>query len=46
MYVVAQDMQLGVPNFEDFIENLNTQNFLLKKGNRSYKLLTTAYGRL
>ena len=39
LYEVAQSIKLVVPNFEDFIESLNVNNFLLKKGPRLYKLM-------
>uniref|UniRef100_T1JGS4 DNA helicase MCM8 n=1 Tax=Strigamia maritima TaxID=126957 RepID=T1JGS4_STRMM len=38
MRAVAQDMKLG--NFENLLDTLNNQNYLLKKGPRVYKLLT------
>jgi DNA helicase MCM8 len=38
LYQIGYEMKLNVTNFEDFIENLNTQGFLLKKGNRTYKV--------
>eukprot|EP01118_Nematostelium_gracile_P001084 TRINITY_DN1109_c0_g1_i1.p1 TRINITY_DN1109_c0_g1~~TRINITY_DN1109_c0_g1_i1.p1 ORF type:complete len:629 (+),score=144.99 TRINITY_DN1109_c0_g1_i1:341-2227(+) len=39
----AQKLNLNIANFEDFIENLNTQNYLLKRPGRTYKLMTSSY---
>ena len=36
---VAADIKLNVPNFLDFISNLNIQGYLLKKGAKTYELL-------
>jgi DNA helicase MCM8 len=36
---LAQKMK--IENFDQFLENLNTQNYLLKKGARQYKLMTS-----
>lgn len=35
---VAQAIKIQVASFDDFLETLNLQQFLLKKGNRTYKL--------
>jgi DNA helicase MCM8 len=43
LYEISQELGIKVSNFEDFIDSLNTQNYLLKKGNRTYKLMTTNY---
>src|SRR5690554_5557058 len=43
LYQISTKMNLSVNNFEDFIDNLNTQGYLLKKGNRTYKLMTTSF---
>ena len=37
---IAQDMGLKVDNFRDFVDTLNNQGYLLKKGNRLYSLAT------
>jgi DNA helicase MCM8 len=37
---VAKSMHLQIANFEDFIDILNTQAHLIKKGPRVYKLMT------
>jgi DNA helicase MCM8 len=42
LYQLAKDMQLRVTNFEDFVDSLNNQGYLLKKGNQVYKLLTSS----
>jgi DNA helicase MCM8 len=39
MFEVSQQLRLIVPNFDDFVEALNVQNYLLKKGPRLYKLM-------
>lgn len=39
---VKQEMGLNVVNFDDFIESLNNQGYLLRKGNRTYKLMTSS----
>jgi len=38
LYKIAQDIHLGVENFEQFVDNLNQQNFLLAKGGRKYQV--------
>jgi DNA helicase MCM8 len=38
LYNIAKEMHLQVPNFEDFVDALNHQNYLLKKGPQLYKL--------
>jgi hypothetical protein len=35
---VADNVGVRVDNFQDFIDTLNYQNFLLKRGTRSYSL--------
>ncbi|XP_009073390.1 PREDICTED: DNA helicase MCM8 [Acanthisitta chloris] len=37
---VAKELQTRVPDFESFIESLNDQGYLLKKGSRVYQLQT------
>ena len=46
MAELARDMNLQTfreGGFDDFIDVLNQQNYLLKKGNRLYQLLTSTY---
>ncbi|KAJ3046052.1 DNA replication licensing factor mcm8 [Rhizophlyctis rosea] len=40
LYTLAQEMRLNYDNFQDFVESLNNQGYLLKKGNRIYQLST------
>jgi len=42
LYQLGKDLGVGVKNFDDFIDSLNNQGFLLKKGNRVYKLSTSS----
>ena len=42
MYRIATQLKLPTGNFEDFITNLNNQNFLLKKGPKLYQLQTSS----
>ncbi|KAJ3446597.1 intein-containing DNA helicase mcm8 precursor [Anaeramoeba flamelloides] len=36
--IIANDLHLKIDSFHDFIETLNSQNFLLKVGTNSYKI--------
>lgn len=38
LYQTATEMNIRCENFGDFLEQLNHQNFLLKKGPRVYRL--------
>jgi DNA helicase MCM8 len=41
MYIIATKIGLNYGNnFNDFVDNLNTQNYLLKKGANKFKLVT------
>lgn len=40
MYKLAKDMNLGVENFQGFVDTLNNQNYLLFKGNKQYQVMT------
>lgn len=40
LYKLAKDMNLGVENFDFFIDTLNNQNYLLNKGSRQYQIMT------
>ena len=44
LYQLSKDMQLRVANFEDFLDSLNNQGYLLKKGNKVFKLQTSSLG--
>ena len=35
------DLHLQIPNMDDFVESLNHHGYLLKKGNRVYKVQTS-----
>ena len=37
---VAQDIKLNVVNLDDFVSNLNVQGYLLKKGPKTFELLS------
>lgn len=37
---IASDSHLQVPDFDEFLDNLNFQGYLLKKGNQTYQLQT------
>ena len=39
-FVLAQRIGVQVHNFEEFIYSLNNQNYLLKKGPKTYQLQT------
>eukprot|EP00111_Clytia_hemisphaerica_P002704 TCONS_00007630-protein len=43
MYRIAKQLNINMKNFDDFISTLNTQNFLLKKGFRTYELQTAVW---
>ncbi|KAJ3243896.1 DNA replication licensing factor mcm8 [Chytriomyces hyalinus] len=36
--VAAEKISINVPNFRDFVESLNMNGYLLKKGNRLYSI--------
>lgn len=38
LFHIAQQMNLSYANFQDLIDTLNNQGYLLKKGNRLYQL--------
>ncbi|KAJ1966277.1 hypothetical protein GGI12_000182 [Dipsacomyces acuminosporus] len=40
MHSIATEMGLGFGNFQDVIDKLNNQNYLIKKGPKSYQLTT------
>eukprot|EP01126_Amoeba_proteus_P052303 TRINITY_DN6301_c0_g1_i2.p1 TRINITY_DN6301_c0_g1~~TRINITY_DN6301_c0_g1_i2.p1 ORF type:complete len:205 (+),score=48.28 TRINITY_DN6301_c0_g1_i2:197-811(+) len=40
LWKIAREANLNVPCFEDFVETLNFQGYLLKQGNNTYKLQT------
>eukprot|EP01127_Copromyxa_protea_P006772 TRINITY_DN1675_c0_g2_i1.p1 TRINITY_DN1675_c0_g2~~TRINITY_DN1675_c0_g2_i1.p1 ORF type:complete len:320 (-),score=65.33 TRINITY_DN1675_c0_g2_i1:62-964(-) len=40
LFNIAREAHLNIPSFEDFIENLNFQGYLLKQGGGNYKLQT------
>ncbi len=40
LYKIASDIRLQYDRFEDLIERLNSQGYLLKRGNKMYKLAT------
>ena len=42
LYKIANDMRLKTASFEDLIDSLNNQGYLLKRGNKIYKLATHA----
>lgn len=42
LFNLKQEIGLNVANFDDFIDTLNNQGYLLKKGARNYKLMTTS----
>lgn len=40
LFNLAREANLNVPSFDDFVENLNFQGYLLKQGGNTYKLQT------
>jgi DNA helicase MCM8 len=42
LYTAARDINMKTDNFEDFVESMNVQNYLIKKGPRTYKLLSSS----
>ena len=40
---IAGDMGLRIDGFEDFVDSLNNQGYLLKKGARVYQLQTAGF---
>jgi DNA helicase MCM8 len=38
LYQIAKEMNMRVNNFQDFLDSLNNQGYLLKKGNRVYQI--------
>ncbi|KAJ7562309.1 hypothetical protein O6H91_03G063600 [Diphasiastrum complanatum] len=43
LYVLADDISLNVPDLESFIGNLNNVGHLLKKGPRTYQVMSSSY---
>ena len=41
MYKIANDMNLSFTNFQDLLDSLNNQAYILKKGARLYQLTTS-----
>ncbi|KAK9663783.1 DNA replication licensing factor mcm8, partial [Basidiobolus ranarum] len=42
LYQIASEMNLRLDNFNDFVDTLNNQSYLLKKGPRVYQLTTSS----
>ena len=40
LFQIARDLHLPIPNLAEFIQSLNYQGYLLKRGNNSYKLMS------
>lgn len=40
LYQIAKEMKVVVSNFQEFLDSLNNQGYLLKKGNRVYQIST------
>ncbi|KAJ2779137.1 hypothetical protein GGI15_003974, partial [Coemansia interrupta] len=40
MHTIANEMGLRFSNFNDVVDKLNNQNYLIKKANRTYQLAT------
>ncbi|KAI8840963.1 DNA replication licensing factor MCM8 [Chytriomyces cf. hyalinus JEL632] len=38
LYEIGKEISINVPNFRDFVESLNMNGYLLKKGNRLYSI--------
>ncbi|GAU35335.1 hypothetical protein TSUD_337270 [Trifolium subterraneum] len=45
IYSLADRISLKVPDMDTFIENLNTAGYLLKKGAKTYQVLSSSYSR-
>ncbi|WJX79236.1 DNA replication licensing factor mcm8 [Trifolium repens] len=45
IYSLADRISLKVPDMDTFIENLNTAGYLLKKGPKTYQVLSSSYSR-
>ncbi|KAK2418080.1 Minichromosome maintenance (MCM2/3/5) family protein [Trifolium repens] len=45
IYSLADRISLKVPDMDTFIENLNTAGYLLKRGPKTYQVLSTSYSR-
>ncbi|WVZ06240.1 hypothetical protein V8G54_019586 [Vigna mungo] len=45
LYSLADRISLKVPDIDTLIENLNSANCLLKKGPKTYQVLSSSYGR-
>ncbi|KAL2345025.1 hypothetical protein Fmac_006310 [Flemingia macrophylla] len=45
IYSLADRISLKVPDIDSFIENLNTVGYLLKKGPKTYQVLSSSYAR-
>lgn len=40
LYQLVRDLQLPVPNVVEFVQNLNYQGYLLKRGPNAYKVVS------
>ncbi|XP_078446733.1 minichromosome maintenance 8 [Wolffia australiana] len=45
LYSLADRISLRVPDVDTFLENLNTVGYLLKKGPKTYQVLSSSYSR-
>ncbi|MED6206670.1 DNA replication licensing factor mcm8 [Stylosanthes scabra] len=45
IYSLADRISLKVPDIDTFIENLNSVGYLLKKGPKTYQVLSSSYSR-
>ncbi|KAM7262451.1 hypothetical protein ACFE04_000134 [Oxalis oulophora] len=45
IYSLADRIGLRVPDIDTFVENLNTVGYLLKKGPKTYQVLSSSYSR-
>ncbi|KAH7866667.1 hypothetical protein Vadar_023432 [Vaccinium darrowii] len=45
IYSLADRIGLRVPDIDTFVDNLNSANFLLKKGPKTYQVLSSSYSR-
>ncbi|CAN7002305.1 unnamed protein product [Brassica rapa subsp. trilocularis] len=45
LYSLADRIGLRVPDIDTFLENLNTAGYLLKKGPKTYQVLSSSYSR-
>ena len=46
LYGVAEEVKLQVDNFDSFIETLNVQNFLLRKGGNKFLVHSSSFSQL